>query len=461
MKFPAVSGAWLAALVAVLAAAALTASLAVTHNAVRGEQRQRAALAALRDFSALLSKMDALIQPAPESDTVETAAPDADEIARWLAVFQGRAGAESSVADACSGRIPNLGVRWVRAPDGRTAGFRALAEARARPMESAGPNVFLLRLPAGTLCPGRAVEVVAVRDNTGPMRVIIGRVVERTGRAWGVAAMAVAAMGVLLLAFGLASAGWARARMVSGVRRINASLEQAGRGDFSEAIPVQEMTGDLRVLTNQVNLTLGRLQELLVWLRDTSDQLAHDFRTPLARARARLDQFGDTGEAALVEQARADLRFLTQAMNESLALRDGEAWAFESVRLDQVCAAAIDLYEPIAEGRDIRFETELTQAETLGVASLLQRAVANLVDNAVKYSPDGGVVRIKACEEGGRAVVSVADQGPGMEATQTEGPLDGDSHRMGLAFVRAIVRRHGGVLDIETGPQGSTVTMRV
>lgn len=457
MRLPPVSGAWLAALVTVLAAVALTVSLAVTHNAVRGEQRQRAAVAALRDFSALLSKMDALSNLSAEGPRE---APDADQIAHWLDVFQGRPGAESSVADACSGRIPNFGVRWVQAPDGRTAGFRALSEARARPMESVGPNVFLLRLPEGTLCPGRSVEVVAVRDTTGPMQVIIGRVVERTGRAWGVAALAVGAMGVLLLAFGLASAGWSRARMVSGVRRINASLEQAGRGDFGDAIPEQEMTGDLRVLTGQVNITLGRLQELLVWLRDTSDQVAHDFRTPLARARARLDQFGDTGDPALVDQARADLRYLTQAMNESLALRDGEAWAFESVRLDQICASAIELYEPIAEGREIRFETELTHAETLGVASLLQRAVANLVDNAVKYSPDGGVVRIKACTEGELAVVSVADQGPGMAAT-ADGPADGDSHRMGLAFVRAIMRRHGGKLDINTGPEGSIVTMRV
>ena len=62
--------------------------------------------------------------------------------------------------------------------------------------------------------------------------------------------------------------------------------------------------------------------------------------------------------------------------------------------------------------------------------------------------------------EGELAVVSVADQGPGMAAT-ADGPADGDSHRMGLAFVRAIMRRHGGKLDINTGPEGSIVTMRV
>jgi len=452
MRMPPVSGALLAVVVAVLAAVALTASLAVTHNAVRSDQRQRAALSALSDFNALLSKMDALSGGAPVMDEAT--------VVNWLNVFQGRPGLEATMADVCSGRLPNFGVRWIQAPDDRTAGFRPLAEARARPLEQLGPNVFLLSLPAGTLCPGQAVEVVAVRDSVGPMRIVIGRVVERTGRAWGVAAMSVAAMGALLLGFGLASAGWSRVRMVSGVRRINASLEQAGRGDFADPVPLAEMTGDLQVLTNQVNVTLARLQELLVWLRDSSDQLAHDFRTPLARARARLDRFGETGDASLVEAARADLRYLTQAMNESLALRDGETWAFESVRLDEVCAAAVELYDPVAEPRNIRFETELTQAETLGVASLLQRAVANLVDNAVKYSPDGGVVRIKAVTQGDQAVVEIADQGPGMEATAA-GDVDVDSHRMGLAFVRAIVRRHGGELEISSGPQGSTVKMKV
>lgn len=453
MRLPPVSTTWLAMAIAILATAAMGVSLAITHGAVRAEQRQRAALAALSDFNALLSKMDGLGATTP---AMEEAA-----IVNWLNVFQGRPGLESAVADACSGRIANFGVRWLEAPGQRTAGFRPLGEARARPMERIGPNVFVLSLPAGTLCPGRAVEVVAVRDSVGPMRVVIGRVVERTGRAWGVAVISVAAMGVLLVGFGLATAGWSRARMVSGVKRINASLEQAGRGDFGDPIPLHEMTGDLQDLTRQVNVTLGRLQELLAWLRDTADQVAHDFRTPLARARARLDRFGETGDAALVDEARGDLRYLTQAMNEALALRDGEAWAFESIRLDKVCRAAIELYEPLADQRSIRFETELSRAETLGVASLLQRAIANLVDNAVKYSPDGGVIRLKTHTNGEQSEVVVADQGPGMDATADEVPADVDSHRMGLAFVRAIVRRHGGELMIASGPEGSTITMRV
>ncbi|WP_296817719.1 HAMP domain-containing sensor histidine kinase [Brevundimonas sp.] len=453
MKLPGLSGAWLAAFLTVLAAGALSASLALTHQAVRSEQRQRAALAALRDYGALLSKMDIMASAAPT---------DADYVASWLTVFQTRPGVTTSIDDACAGRQPNLGLRWVAGPDGSTAGTEALSGAEGELLEELGPNVYLLRLPRGAVCPDRAVELVAVRDFAGPMEVIVARMVERTGRAWGAAAVAVTAMAIVLLGIGLASAAWARTRMLSGVRRLNASLEQAGRGDFGEAIPVEEMTGDLRRLTQQVNVTLGRLKELLVWLRDSSDQLAHDFRTPLARARARLDQFASEGDPELIAQARADLRYLTQAMNESLSLRDGEAWAFEEVRLDLICASAAELYEPVAEAREIRIETELAPAPVLGVASLLQRAVANLVDNAVKYSPDGALVRIRAAPDGEGGSVSVTDQGPGMEATAARDASERpDSHRMGLGFVRAIARRHGGEIEIQSGPEGSTVTIRV
>ena len=148
-------------------------------------------------------------------------------------------------------------------------------------------------------------------------------------------------------------------------------------------------------------------------------------------------------------------------MNEGRGLRDGGTWAYETVKLDDICRAAVEMYEPLAQPRRIRFETELTPTETLGVASLLQRALANLVDNAVKYSPDGGVVRLKTYSDPQGAVVIIGDQGPGMEMTQSRMQPDIDSHRMGLAFVRAIVRRHGGELEIESDSSGSTRTMRV
>ena len=213
-----------------------------------------------------------------------------------------------------------------------------------------------------------------------------------------------------------------------------------------------------------MNRTLDRLEELLSWLRDSADQLAHDFRTPLARASARLDKLMETEDPAerlaLGAAVGRDIAEITRAMNEAMALRDGEAWLFESVRLDVLAEAAVELYQPIAEGRDIRIVAEGEPVSVLGVRSLLQRAVANLVDNAVKFSPDGGVVTIRAwdCDEG--PCLSVGDQGPGMSASQPSMPRAKDSHGMGLAFVRAILRRHGGRMTIDDACPGAIVTAR-
>jgi signal transduction histidine kinase len=230
---------------------------------------------------------------------------------------------------------------------------------------------------------------------------------------------------------------------------------------------------ELTELTAQVNLTLDRLEELLSWLRDSADQLAHDFRTPLARASARLDRLKEastTPEArALAEEVRSDLTRLTRAMNEAMALRDGEAWVFEHVQLDRLAASAADLYQPLAEERGVVIRVEASPVAVLGVRSLLQRAVTNLVDNAVKFSPRGGVVTLTVWHDEGRPGLSVADQGPGFDPGLLDDPARAvasaaeegrESHGMGLAFVRAILKRHGAAMMIDDAGPGAVVTAR-
>ena len=223
------------------------------------------------------------------------------------------------------------------------------------------------------------------------------------------------------------------------------------------------MAPELSQLSTQVNRTLDRLEELLSWLRDSADQLAHDFRTPLARASVRLDKLMETEDPVerrrLGEAAGRDIAEITRAMNEAMALRDGEAWLFESVRLDVLAEAAVELYQPIADARDIRIVAEGDPVSVLGVRSLLQRAVANLVDNAVKFSPEGGRVVIRAWSEDEGPALSVSDQGPGMSDVVAP-PRGPESHGMGLAFVRAILRRHGGRMTIDDAAPGTIVTAR-
>ncbi|RYG12688.1 MAG: hypothetical protein EON96_13505, partial [Caulobacteraceae bacterium] len=288
-------------------------------------------------------------------------------------------------------------------------------------------------------------------------------VVDTSGEAWGWAVAAVVGAGVLLLTIGLAAATFARRRLTNAVAEVSLALDRAAVGDFSVRAPETALAPELTELTGHVNLTLDRLDELLSWLRDSADQLAHDFRTPLARASARLDRLAETVSTpearALTDEARADLQDINRAMTEAMALRDGEAWSFEAVRLDTLATQAAELYQPLAEERGIEIRLVVQSVSVLGVKSLLQRGVANLVDNAVKFSPDGGVVRITVGSFNGRPGLSIADQGPGFAVARAEAGSDGrESHGMGLAFVRAILKRHGAVMTIDDADPGAVVT---
>ena len=449
------------ALIAVLAAAALTGSLVLTGQAVREDQQEEAAIAALSDYSAMVAKLG------DEADlTAETlTAADAAYLSAWLSVFQAGPTREArTLEETCRTGRGGAGVRYIRAPVGKPAGLAALETARAEPLPRLGEGVHLVRLGRGQLCAGRAVEVVTVHRRVGALDIIVGRVVDRSGEAMGRAVLLTVLIAALVLASGLTAALLARRRLARALREVSQTLDRAAVGDFSRRAPEVGVAPELTELTVQVNRTLDRLEELLSWLRDSSDQLAHDFRTPLARATARLaslSEVSDPGEqAALATAAEADLRRLARAMNEAMALRDGETWAFEAVRLDELAASTAELYEPLAEvrGVDIRWEGEAVSA--LGVRSLMQRAAANLVDNAVKFSPEGGLVLIRVSRDGDGAVLSVADQGPGMGAVPLPGAEEAESHGMGLPFVRAVMRRHGGAMTIHDAKPGTIVSLR-
>lgn len=446
--------------VGVLAALALTGSLVVTGLAVRAEQRKQAALAALADYAAMASKLGA---DAGLAEGTVTAA-DAAYFSTWLAAFQdGPAATQNDVTleETCRTGRGGAGVRLIRAPVGKPAGLAALEEAPATRLPALGDDVYAVHLAPGELCPRRAVDVVVVAKSVGALDIRVGRVVAPMGDAWIWAVATVAGAAGLILITALAGAVIARGRLTVALDAVSRALEGAAVGDLSRRAPEEGVAPELDELTRLVNQTLDRLDDLLSWLRDSSDQLAHDFRTPLARATARLEALEEATTAAerrrLLGEVRADLGRLSQAMAETLMLRDGQAWAFEKVDLAQLLRATAELYEPLAETRGVSVRVEAEPCAILGVRSLIQRALVNLTDNAVKFSPDGGTVTLTVRAEGDGAVLSVADQGGGFGAV-AEGP--GGSHGMGLPFVRAVMRRHGGSLEIAPADPGTVVTAR-
>lgn len=459
----------LVAAIAVLAAVALSGSLLVTGLAVRTDQRQQAALAALDDFAAVTQKLGE--ESSLNADAVTEG--DAFYLSSLLAALQSGPGRDAvSIEETCRTGRAGAGVRYIRAPVGKPAGLAALETARRVRLSSLGPNIYAVSLPRGSLCPGRAVEVVVVRRPFGSLQVSVGRIVDPSGKAWGWAVLAVVTTGLVILISGLAASTWSRRRLVHAIAEVSQTLDRAAVGDFSRRATEIGVAPELTELTVQANRTLDRLEELMTWLRDSTDQLAHDFRTPLARATARMEQLAETDDLTarhrLSHEAARDLKGLTRQMNEALALREGEAWRFETVRLDQLAHGLAELYQPLADDRDIAIRVEAgDEVAVLGVPSLLQRAAANLVDNALKFSPAGGTITVRAFVGPGGAVLSVADQGPGIDPRLISDPdhraavaeAEGrESHGLGLSFVRAVLRRHGGEMTIDDAAPGAIVT---
>lgn len=450
----------LSAAMAVAAALALAGSLLLTGRAVQTDERERAALAALADYGAMVSKLGA--ESTLTADRLTEA--DAAYLSSWLAAFQsGPARDAGSLEQTCRTGRGGAGVRFIRAPVGKPAGLAVLETAKADRLPGLGPDIYVTRLERGQLCSSRTVEVVFVRRPAGSLDIIVGRAVDPSGAAWGRAALTVGLIAALMLVVGLTAALFARRRLTTALQALSLSLDRAAVGDFSARAPEIGVAPELTELTARVNRTLDRLEELLSWLRDSADQLAHDFRTPLARASARLASLGETADDGerdrLAREAEADLRQLSRAMGEAMALRDGEAWVFETIRLDELAASVAALYEPLAEARGIVIAAEGGPVEVLGVRTLLQRAAANLVDNALKFSPDGGRVTLRAWTDAGGAALSVRDGGDGFGAAPAA-PDAPESHGMGLPFVRAIMRRHGGRMMIDDGAPGAIVTLR-
>lgn len=458
----------LVVLMAVVAALALTGSLYVTGAAVRTDQREQAALAALDDYGSMVQKLG--IETGLGTATLTEG--DTAFLAGWLATFQsGNARGARTLEETCRTGRGGAGVRYIRSPVGPPVGLAALATTPADRAYGLGEDVYVIALERGVLCPDRAVEVVAVRRPVGPLDIIVGRVVDRSGEAWGRAVMVVIGAGLALLAMGLGAASFARQRLTRAVTEVSQALDRAGIGDFSLRAPETAVAPELTELTGHVNGTLDRLEELLSWLRDSADQLAHDFRTPLARATARLNRLKEaelSPEALrLTQEVEADLTQLTRAMNEAMTLRDGEAWVFEPVRLDKLMAAAADLYDALAEDRGVTIRVVAEPVQVLGVRSLLLRAVTNLVDNAVKFSPEGSTVTLSVGMRDDRPFLTVADQGPGFAAEALRDPAAAvaravaqgrESHGMGLAFVRTVLKRHGAGMTIGDAAPGAVVT---
>ena len=254
---------------------------------------------------------------------------------------------------------------------------------------------------------------------------------------------------------------------------VSATAGAIAAGDFTQRVRLSGRGDEFDQLAETINDMLDRIGRLMEGVREVSNAIAHDLRTPITRARARLEDAGlhasSAGELrAAIERATADLDGIVAVFQALLRIAEIEAGsrrsAFARVDLVPLLADVAELYGAVAEDRDISLSVHAPeQLPAHGDRELIQQAVANLVDNAVKFSPPGGAVRFSATVTVGGVEIAVADQGPGIPEAERERAAErfyrGEIARntpgsgLGLALVQAVAQLHGGSLRlVDAGP---------
>lgn len=280
------------------------------------------------------------------------------------------------------------------------------------------------------------------------------------------------ATGILGLSLGF----WYSRRGLAFVDAASNAGERFLRGGLEERLPVSGRDDEYDRLAQTINRTFEEMEGLIGSLRVATEGLAHDLKTPLTRIRARLElaeleEEADAGRLReTMAESREDLASVLQLIEDILGLARAEAAAaanFVPVSLDQIVSEVVELYEPVADAKGVKLTARIRPAPLEGARSLLAQMASNLVDNAIKYSPVGGVVGVELERAADGIRLCVRDGGPGIPESQREqamgrfARLDSSRHEpgsgLGLSIVGAAVRAHRATMTLDDNHPGLTV----
>ncbi len=263
-------------------------------------------------------------------------------------------------------------------------------------------------------------------------------------------------------------------RTVRRLRTMHEAIERIMRGNLSERLPGSGPKDDLDRLSDGLNRMLDEIERLLGEVKSVGDNIAHDLRTPLTRMRMRLESARASERTpetvdALIESCLTDLDYSFGLVAALLRIAEIEAGrrkaGFRDLDLSEVAEEVGEIYAPIAAARDQALMVDAPPGARLPADhDLLIEAVANLVDNAIKFTPPGGTISIAVTREAGGPVLRVIDSGPGVPPDEHGLVLRrfgrGDKsrrvpgHGLGLNLVSAIAALHDCQLRIDDGPGG-------
>ena len=337
--------------------------------------------------------------------------------------------------------------------------------------------------------------LVRVTQLSGGFRLLIGRDLEERKRLFSIIANGAKWSLLIVVVLGLGGGVFVARRVLRRIDAMTGTTQRIMAGDLSGRLPVGRSGDELDRLAENLNAMLERIEALMMGLKEVSDNIAHDLKTPLTRLRNRAEEaLARSGSEAeyrhALERTIEESDSLIRTFNALLMIARAESGQARG-NMDDFDAAEVakgiqELYEPLAEedGMSLRVKTVSTRLH--GNRELISQALANLVENAIKYgkavpsaqplsagavSAEGAEILIEARREGDQVLLSVTDRGPGipeadrkhaverfvrLEASRTQ-PGSG----LGLSLASAVATLHGGELRLADAHPGLTATLAI
>ena len=282
---------------------------------------------------------------------------------------------------------------------------------------------------------------------------------------------------VATLILGLIGGFFSASSALDRIENLNLELSTIIRGDRSKRLTLDEKKGYLRDLSVEMNSMLDQMESLMKGVRRVSDNIAHDLRTPLTRMRNQLIGLQGAGHldtAPDVDHLVAECDDLLASFNALLRISTLESSARSSsaaaeVDLGGLLQDVYELYEPLAQEKNIAFNLKAASGKCKGEADLLFQMFANLMDNAVKYTPERGSINVELQAGAGHSHrVTISDSGPGIAPEERENAFrrfyrvessrsQQPGHGLGLSLVKAIAQYHDGSVNLRSNSPGLTV----
>ena len=303
----------------------------------------------------------------------------------------------------------------------------------------------------------------------GGYRLLVGRDMQELDATRSLIVRAIAWGLAITVMMALAGGIMLSRRTMRRLEAINETSRRIMHGDLSRRIPTRSTDDDFDQLADNLNGMLDTIEQLMEDVRRVTDNVAHDLRTPLTRLRNRLENLkGDNDvDRSSVEAALADADGLLDTFNALLRIASIESGrrraAFKNIPLDDVVRDVTELYEPLAEQKQQKLDVSVSDDVLVrGDRDLLFQAFANLLDNAIKYTPQGGNIRVSLENGASGPRIRIIDSGPGIPQQSRDQVfkrffrLEESRHTpgngLGLSLVEAVARLHNASIKLGGEP---------